>query len=218
MEKRRERRGTDQHDSSSLSCTHSDAAKGSARLRPLLARLVEGYIPVTESGCWIWLKGTDTDGYGKIGVDGVSVRAYRVSYELFRGPITQGLEPDHLCRVRCCINPFHIELVSHKENTLRGNGPTAINARRTHCVNGHPFDEANTYFKLGGGRSCRRCKYLWKLKHKDDGLTATGAPRPTNDCGSTSLRSWGEGERPVRARGRRRTGRRPQPRQTKGGL
>lgn len=74
------------------------------------------YEVVTESGCWIWLGATTRDGYGKI----YNRMATSFFYEKFIGPIPTGLEPDHLCKVRCCINPYHVELVTHKINCRRG--------------------------------------------------------------------------------------------------
>lgn len=97
--------------------------------------------PVTESGCWIWLGALSHNGYGFIGTgEGNKIRrAHRVSYELHIGPIPEGMQLDHLCRVRCCINPWHCEVVTLKENVLRGVGLSAQNARKTHCKNGHPL-------------------------------------------------------------------------------
>lgn len=90
-----------------------------------------------------------------------SKRAHRVSYETFVGPIPAGLTLDHLCRNTLCINPAHLEPVTIKENVLRGDGPTARNARKTHCDRGHAFDETNTGPNANGGRSCRACKREW---------------------------------------------------------
>jgi hypothetical protein len=79
--------------------------------------------------------------------------------ELFVGPIPEGLVIDHLCRNRGCINPTHMEPVTNAENVLRGEGPTAVNARKTHCKRGHPFDDVNTYV-YAKGRACRMCHQL----------------------------------------------------------
>ncbi|MEV8638105.1 HNH endonuclease signature motif containing protein [Streptosporangium sp. NPDC051023] len=81
----------------------------------------------------------------------------RWAYEHFVEPIPDGWEPDHLCRVRACVNPGHLQPVTHKENVLRGESPWAVNARKTHCVHGHPFDEVNTAFTVAGYRRCRAC-------------------------------------------------------------
>lgn len=108
------------------------------------------------TGCWLWTRGKTAKGYGVVYHCGKQLYAHRVAYELVKGPIPDGLELDHLCRVHACINPDHLEAVTHKVNTHRGN-TGAHNARKTACKQGHPFDEANTYIRQGGGRHCRAC-------------------------------------------------------------
>jgi len=104
----------------------------------------------------------DTKRYGRITVweDGRRryVRAHRYSYEAFVGPIPEGLTLDHLCRVRNCVNPEHLEPVSLKENLLRGDSSPAHNARKTHCMRGHALSGDNLYINPGTGyRACRTC-------------------------------------------------------------
>lgn len=112
----------------------------------------------TVSGCWLW-KGQRSDkGYGMIRRGNSGLSAHRAIFEWFRGPIPNGLQADHLCRVRECVNPWHIEPVTAKENTLRGFGPTAINARATVCKNGHALTEDNIYLSPRGSRNCRICR------------------------------------------------------------
>lgn len=109
--------------------------------------------------CWLWLAGK-TNGYGRfnqVKPKRTSLLAYRVAYELTVGPIPDGMELDHLCRVRACVNPAHLEVTDHRTNTLRGDAPTAVNARKTHCVNGHEFTPENTGPQSNGGRRCRTC-------------------------------------------------------------
>jgi hypothetical protein len=109
------------------------------------------------STCWVW-KGTILrGGYGQIKVNGKKHLAHRFFYELLIGPIPNGLTLDHLCRVRACVRPGHLEPVTSRENTLRGTNPPAQNARKTHCKRGHPLSGSNLYVRPRGGRICRAC-------------------------------------------------------------
>ncbi len=117
-----------------------------------------GKIEILASGCWGW-KGGLTLGYGSFFVRGGTRRAHRVSYELFKGPIPDGLTLDHLCRVRNCVNPAYLEPVTQHKNVLRGGGLAAINARKTHCPRGHPYSPENTQME-GRKRRCRICSQL----------------------------------------------------------
>ena len=117
------------------------------------------WIPITESGCWIW-ESTQSRGYGQFRVKGKYIYAHRVSYEMHVGPIPHGLTLDHICRVKCCVNPHHLEPCTMRVNLLRGNNVCAKNARKTHCKHGHPFDDFNTYVwngPQGNVRYCRTC-------------------------------------------------------------
>ena len=93
---------------------------------------------------------------------------HRLTYELIRGPIPEGLQIDHLCRVRACVNPNHMELVTQSENIRRGMAPSAINARKTHCYKGHPFSEENTYVSPKGERYCRTCGVAREARRNRD--------------------------------------------------
>ena len=111
--------------------------------------------------CWLW-QGTGVgpvgNKYGQTYINGKPIRAHRVAYELLIGPIPDGLVIDHLCRTPLCVRPDHLEAVTHRENTMRGVGITAMNAIKDHCKRGHAFDGENTYKRLDGTRTCRACK------------------------------------------------------------
>src|ERR1035441_8724960 len=111
--------------------------------------------------CWPWTGCTSPSGYGTIGVRYKVRRAHVVAYEQLVGPVPDGLELDHLCRVRACCNPAHMEPVTHAENMRRGvaGKVAAIRQRgKAHCPQGHPYDETNTYVSPRGSRSCRTCR------------------------------------------------------------
>lgn len=101
--------------------------------------------------CWIWQGKIFTNGYGRLNAEGKSFGAHRLSYEHYRGPIPDGLVPDHLCMTKLCVNPSHLDLVTRQENTRRW-AEQAI----THCPSGHPYDWENTG-KNGKWRRCKTC-------------------------------------------------------------
>lgn len=131
--------------------------------RPAIQRFEEKYIPEPNSGCWLWTGTVTYNGYGIFEVNGKKIRAHRFSYELHKGPIPDGLTIDHLCRVRCCVNPDHLEAVTMRENTLRGYGISAQNARKTHCIYGHPLSGENIRVYKRPGRHQRICKTCQKM-------------------------------------------------------
>jgi len=115
-------------------------------------------IAVMEDGCWVWTAALNNGGYGLVRLDGRTRRAHRVVYELLVGPIPEGLELDHLCRNHACVNPDHLEPVTHGENIRRGLNGFAL---RGLCRSGrHDItDPANIYLFPGAGRrTCRPCK------------------------------------------------------------
>jgi len=116
--------------------------------------------------CWVWQGSKNNKGYGHFHSNGKNRLAHRYAYELLVGEIPDGLQIDHTCRIRECVNPDHMEVVTSKENTLRGEGPTAKNAKKTHCNNGHEFTEANTY-QQKNGRECRICRTARKARFEE---------------------------------------------------
>jgi hypothetical protein len=109
-------------------------------------------------GCWVW-QGEVTNTYGRIFVGGERKRqlVHRFAYEMFVGPIEPGMEIDHVCKVRLCANPDHLDQVTGRENKLRSIGFASANAKKTECIHGHPFDERNTHVTKNGQRKCRAC-------------------------------------------------------------
>jgi hypothetical protein len=88
--------------------------------RPLRDRFEEKYEPEPTTGCWIWNGSQDSRGYGRMKIRSYTLQlAHRVAYELFVGPISTGMELDHLCRTPACVNPLHLEPVTHRENCIR---------------------------------------------------------------------------------------------------
>ena len=107
--------------------------------------------------CWLWTAYVDPEGYGRFKY-GLHQNAHRVAYEWIIGPIPPGLQIDHLCRVRNCVNPSHMEPVTLVENVMRSPiHSSLINAAKTHCPKGHPYSAENTRRGARGGRKCREC-------------------------------------------------------------
>lgn len=143
----------------------------------LLDRLTDRTIfDETVTGCWLWqgsLTKPAPDGYGQVRSGGVMEVVHRVGWRLLRGPLPDGLVPDHLCRTRNCWNPEHIEWVSPRENIIRGVSPTARHAAQTHCKRGHPLSGNNLRMvNRGKSRKCVTCmlreraEYIERRRHR----------------------------------------------------
>ena len=133
---------------------------GNGRMQDLIAEFSERYTADPNSGCWLWSRGLQSRGYGSYRRLG-EYTAHRVSYRLFVGPIPDGLELDHKCRTKCCVNPKHLEAVTPKENTGRWR------ATITHCPSGHKFTSENSWLgKTRRGHTHRLCKECLKIAGK----------------------------------------------------
>lgn len=114
--------------------------------------------------CWLWIGKTASDGYGRFSItqagnQRLETVAHRFGYQIHRGPIPEGLVLDHLCRVRNCVNPWHLEPVTIGENVMRGETLPASYRGRTHCKNGHAYTPTNTrIIQQRNGNPTRQCR------------------------------------------------------------
>lgn len=115
-----------------------------------------------ENGCMRWHGSHTHDGYAQFRSRRAGhMYAHRYAYELMVGPIPEGLQLDHLCKVRDCCTPDHLEPVTHAENTRRSDAGKTVGARmraKTHCPRNHPYDEENTHINKKGARNCKECR------------------------------------------------------------
>jgi len=124
----------------------------------IMAKVVRQPHATLAEPCWVFTGTRTPGGYGRIGVGSKTAGTdytHRVMFRESVGPIPSGYQIDHLCRVRACCNPAHLEAVTRQENIARGDCGKHTR-ERTHCPHGHPYDEANTYV-WNGMRYCRAC-------------------------------------------------------------
>lgn len=144
-------------------------------------------------GCWIWVAAIDQNGYGRIGFLGKNRQAHRLSYELFIGEIPKGLELDHLCRVRRCVNPKHLEPVTRRENIRRGDryAMGSFHRKTVACPKGHPYGTDGFYkirkVRVGGEESFSRA---CKLCASPSGKTQSDFRASANPAPGTVIGNW----------------------------
>lgn len=122
-------------------------------------------------GCWTWKGAISASGYGTMMLLGKTTLAHRISYELFKGKIPAGMVIDHKCKNKVCVNPQHLRVVTHKQNTLENsNSLPAVNAQKTHCEHGHPLKGENLIIRIRDDgrkmRACRICSRGWWRESK----------------------------------------------------
>jgi len=130
-----------------------------------------GMVKKTDS-CWIWTGTQTKDGYGRFWQKAKKKLVHRISFESLKNIIPKGLEIDHLCRNRICVNPDHMECVTHAENMKRSH---PNNSQKTHCPQGHPYDEKNTKIVIGGnGNKWRHCRICGRIERRERRLKNRG--------------------------------------------
>jgi hypothetical protein len=132
-------------------------------------RILSRLLIDSESGCLLWTGFLDKDGYGRAW-DGSSTRpVHRVVWEMLEGQIPSGMTLDHVkdrgCRYRHCASIAHLEVVTNRENVMRGDTIPAAHAAKTHCDSGHEFTKANTYW-YRGKRECRSCRQVADRRYR----------------------------------------------------
>lgn len=140
-----------------LSCAAPIVKGRGPNSRSRIARFwqnVRVFEPANPDACWIWMGGRHKRGYGIFSGLDWGHKAHRFSFMEFNGPIPEGKEPHHHCNVRPCVNPDHLEALTHKENLAAREWPD-------HCPLGHRFDEANTFITRLGHRQCVACRPRW---------------------------------------------------------
>lgn len=134
-------------------------------MQPTLDQFKESFwrrVRKVEGGCWEWMGKLTRNGYGKCQFHNKEFYVHRLSYTWVFGEIPSDKVLDHLCRNRKCVNPSHLEVVTSRENVLRGESVFAKRKRQTHCIHGHPLSGSNLIIYKNGTRHCRACAQIWE--------------------------------------------------------
>lgn len=145
--------------------------RGILRNLTLREKLLSRAIINRDTGCWEWSGGKFNTGYAKFTVADRRRVAHEILWEMWYGPKPLGKVLDHLCRVRHCVNPAHLELVTHRENTLRGVGATARNATKERCPRGHLLVGENLILENNGVNGARRCRICRRAQNLTENLS-----------------------------------------------
>lgn len=132
-------------------------------MKTIEQRFWEKVTPAAALDCWEWAASRNDAGYGQININGRPQRAHRIAYELLRATIPDGLQLDHLCRNRACVNPWHLEPVTNDVNTSRGLLRSTPRQQKTHCPQEHPYTGDNLVIRQGY-RVCRQCERATSLR------------------------------------------------------
>ena len=138
------------------------------------------WIPEPNTGCWLWTGPVSKDGYGQFKMSHFQWKAHRASWQMYRGEIPPGMQIDHICRVRSCVNPDHLRVVTQRTNVLENSiGLAAQNLSKTHCPRGHPLSGKNLRTVKNAETNSRRCRtcHNAKIAARRAALKQETAPR-----------------------------------------
>lgn len=157
------------------------------RFQEIITRVLEE-VRSMPTPCWLWTGSDSGNGYGRVSIGGKTRAVHIVVYEHHKGPVPEGMVLDHECRNRECCNPDHLTPRTVLDNTLRGIGPTARNAAKTHCKRGHALKGDNLMLRERGGRihrECRACKKIRSIPWRKRLCKTLAAEAPCEECGGS---------------------------------